>query len=81
MVLDGIDAVLAGQVAQHVGAVAVGAHEDVGPEQRAVDVGLGREVDDGVVAGQGGGHRLAVADVAHDQLDALAVEHAVEVGE
>ena len=45
-----LDADAAGDVAHHVGAVAVGADELVGVDDRAVDVALGREVHDRVVA-------------------------------
>ena len=40
-----------------------------GAEDRAVDVRLGREVDDRVPAGGGLGNRVRVADVAFDELD------------
>ena len=69
---EALDADLAGDVAQHVGAVAVGAHELVGAHDRAVDVALGGEVHDGVVAVHGRRHRVAIADVAVDEREARA---------
>ena len=59
-----LDLDVAGDVAHHVGAEAVGAHEGVGVDDRAVDVALGGEVHHRVVARHGRGHGLAVADVA-----------------
>ena len=50
---------------------------DVGPEERlrvgdgVVVVGLGRVVDDGVVAGDDFVQQLGVADIAHDELDPI----------
>ena len=52
-------------------------HEVVGVDDRAVDVALGGEVHDGVVAGHGLGDGVAVADVALDERVAGVV---VEVG-
>ena len=70
-----LDLEVAGRVQHHVGAQAVRADELVGPGDRAVDVALGREVDDGVVARHGGHGRLAVADVAlHEREPRVAVE-------
>ncbi len=77
-----LDPDLAGDVAQHVGAEAVRAHERVAVLDRPIDVGLGREVDHRVVTG----HRLparrpgrrcrldeAAATIVDDVADALQV--------
>ena len=80
-VQEAVDADLAGDVAQHVGAVAVGAHEGVGRHDRAVDVALGGEVHDRVVAGHGCGDGLAVADVALHEAVARVVVHVAQGGE
>ncbi len=45
-----------------------------GAEDRAVDVRLGREVDDRIAIGGGLGHRGRVADVRDDDVDAGSVE-------
>ena len=52
-VQDPLDLEPAGRVHHDVGAEAVGVDEVVGADDRAVDVALGGEVDDGVVAGHG----------------------------
>ncbi len=75
------DADLAGDVAQHVGAEAVGAHERVRVDDRAVDVRLGGEVDDGVVAVHPLEHGVLVADVGVDELDPAVVHHVADRGE
>ncbi len=53
---------------QHVGADGVRAHERVGRGDRAIDVGLGGEVDDGVGAVDRLGHRARVLDRAVEEL-------------
>ena len=68
----------AGHVAQHVGAEAVGAHERVAVLDRAVDVGLGGEVDDGVVAVHRRQHVVLVADVGVHEAAASVVEHVAD---
>ena len=54
-------------------------HERVGVDDRAVDVALGGEVDDAVVAGHGLGHRVPVADVALHEAEAGVVLEVLEV--
>lgn len=57
-------------VQEHLGAHDVGADELGGAGQRAVDVRLGREVDDLVVLGDEGADDVRVADVADDEPEA-----------
>ena len=68
---------LARRLQQHVGAVDVGLDEGVRVHDRAVDVRLGREVDDRVdlVRLQRLSHRLCVADVAlHEGVARIVVD-------
>ena len=68
-----------GDVAQHVGAEGVGVHEREGVGDGAVDVALGGEVDDGVVAGhvlEGG---VLVADVGLHEPAPAIVDQVAEV--
>ena len=76
-----VDLDVPGYVAQHVGAEAVGPHERVRVDDRAVDVALGREVDHGVVAGHGHAHRVAIADVALDERVARVVGDVGQAGQ
>ena len=62
-----------GGVHDHVGAEAVGVDEVVGPDDRTVDVALGREVHDRVVAAHRVLERLGIADVALHELVARVV--------
>ena len=68
-----LDAVPSGRLQQHVGAIDVGLDKGVGLHQRAVDVGLGGKVDDGVdlVGLHGGIHGRSVGNVALDKGVAL----------
>ena len=59
---------------QHVGPVDVGLDELSRGLDRAVDVGLGGEVDDRLAALDRGLDRLGVGDVGDDQLEPLGVE-------
>ena len=70
-------------VEQHLGAEDVGEDEFGRPEDRAVDVGLGREVDDRVAAGRGRRDCLGVGDVALVELvlDAFEVRAVARVRE
>ena len=77
-VQESVDADLAGDLAQHIGAQTVGAHELVGGDDGPVDVALGREVDDRVVAVHGRADRVTVADVAVDEAQASI---ALQVGQ
>ena len=61
-------------VAQHVGAHAVGAHELRAVLDRTIDVALGGEVDDGVVAVHRPSDVVGVADVGVDELGSRVVE-------
>ena len=65
-------------VHHHVGAEAVGVDEVVGPDDRAVDVALRREVHDGVVAAHRVLERLGIADVALHELVARIVVDVAE---
>ena len=49
----------------------VGAQERLGLGQRVVDVGLGREMHDGIGLGDELGHHLGVGDVALHQADVI----------
>ena len=68
-------------VEQHLGAEHVGEDELGGAEDRPVDVGLGREVDDRLAAGGRGGDRVGVGDVALVELvlDAFEVRPVARV--
>ena len=68
------DAGVAGGLEQDEGAEDVGLDELAGGLDRAVDVGLGGEVDDRVAAVERRRDRVAVGDVGDDQLEALVVE-------
>ena len=74
-------AVAARVVEQHLGAEDVGEDELGGPENRAVDVRLGREVDDRVAAGRGCRDCVGVGDVAVMELvlDAFQVRAVARV--
>ena len=62
-------------VAHDVGAETVGAHELVRVHDRPVDMALGREMHDDVVAFHGSGHRITVADVAlHERVAGVGLE-------
>ena len=64
-----------GGVAQHCHAVHVRFDEREGIQDRAVDVGLGREVDDGVHLARQPVDQLPVADVAsHEAIPRLSLE-------
>ena len=76
---EALDAGLAGDVAQHVGAVAVRPHEGVRVLDRAVDVRLGGEVDDRVVPRQLGDDGVLVADVGVDEPAAAVVDQVGDV--
>ena len=72
---DPLDAQHARGVAHHVGAVAVGVHELVRADDRAIDVALGREVQDRVVTDHGLLDGAAVGDVAlHEPEPRLVLE-------
>ncbi len=77
------EAVLPRVVEQHLGAEHVGEDELGGPEDRAVDVGLGREVDDRLAARRGRRDRVGVGDVALVELvlDAFEVRAVARVRE
>ena len=68
---------LPARLEQAVGALDVGPEEGLRVRDGVVVVGLGREVDDGVVAGDHLRQERRVADVAHHELDA---GHALDVG-
>ena len=68
------DAGVARRLQQHEGAEDVGEDELAGRLDRAVDVGLGGEVDDGVAACDGFGDDAGIGDVALDELEALSVK-------
>ena len=68
------DAVRARVVEQHLRTEHVGADELGRPEDRAVDVRLGREVDDRVAALRRGRDRVGIHDVAVVELVLEAVE-------
>ena len=70
---DALDLEAPGRVHHDVRAEAVRVDEVVRPGDRAVDVALGREVHDRVVAGHRVLERAGVADVALDELEARAV--------
>ena len=72
--LDEPGAVLARPLEQHVRPEDVGLDELGRAEDRAVDVRLGGEVDDGVAARAGPRDRLGVADVALDEPQSQPVE-------
>ena len=65
------DAVLPHGLQQAEGALDVGAKERLGVRDGVVVVGLGRVVHDGVVARDQAVQQAGVADVAHDELDAV----------
>ena len=65
------DAVLADGPQQAEGALHVGAQEGLGVGDGVVVVGLGRVVDDRVVAGDDLIKEFGIADVAHDELHAV----------
>ena len=65
------DAELPHGLQQPEGALHVGAQERLGVGDGVVVVGLRRVVDDGVVAGHELVQQRRVADVAHDELDAV----------
>ena len=65
------DAVLADGLQQAEGALDVGAQEGLGVGDGVVVVALGGVVHDGVVARYQPVQQLGVADVAHDELDAV----------
>ncbi len=62
---------------QHVGAVDIGLDEGVGVHDGAVDVRLGREIDDSVhvMALYGRRHGFPIADVAADEMVARVFGH------
>jgi hypothetical protein len=62
---------VASRLEQHIGAVDVGGDELARRLDRAVDVGLGGEVDDRIATLHGGPDGLAIRDVGLDQLEAL----------
>ena len=68
---------LAQVLEQHLGAAELGAAELLGAEDRAVDVRLGREVDDRVAAARRPGDVLRHGDVAVVELDAVGQVGAV----
>ena len=63
------DAGVAGGLEQDVGPEDVGLDEGVGLVDRAIDVGLGGEVDDRVAAVDRPRDRVAIGDVGLDELD------------
>ena len=65
------DAVLAQGIQKAEGALDVGAQERLRVSDGVVVVALGGIVDDGVVAGDDAVEQPGVADVAHDELDAV----------
>jgi hypothetical protein len=71
----------AGGVGEGVGALDVGLEEDVGVEERPVDVGFGREVDDRVHPREGAPDRGGVADVPADEAVARGAAGLAQVGE
>ena len=73
-----LDAELCRDVAHHVGAVAVGPHEYVGVEQRAIDVALCGEVHHLVASLHRVADRVAIADVAVHEAEPRIV---LKVGE
>jgi len=66
---------LSGNIAEHVGAEAVSAHERVWIGDAAVDVSLGGEVNDGVMALHTTEHGVLIANVGVDELAATIVKH------
>ena len=66
------DAVLADGLQQAEGSLHVGAQEGLRVGDGVVVVALGGVVDDGVVAGDNAVQQLRVADVAHDELNAVS---------
>ena len=78
---EAVDAVPHGGVEQGLGADDVGHHEVGGAEDRAVDVGLGREVHDGVGGADEVVDEPRVEDVALDEGQPGIVADRRQVGE
>ena len=69
--------VLAGDIAHHIGAVAVGADEVVGAHDRPIDMRLGREMNHRVAATHRLGYSSPIGDIALDKPDPFAVDDVV----
>ncbi len=80
-VQEAVDTDLTGDVAQDARAERVGGDERVGIDDRAIDVRLGGEVDDRVVARHVLHDGVVVADVALDEATPAVVEHIADVVE